>query len=123
VPTPPYLAGHIYWVENLPPLDGTKPGRHPAILYDLIDDLECLVIGITTTVCDEHIDFDQVEMPNLLDDPGATTGLSERCVALPRWFVPVFRSQLVDHAGWLPKVTMIQLFDAVMERIDDSYQV
>ena len=110
-------VGQIYWVHDFPPLDGVEPSRRPAIVIDLVDGDPIVVIGVTT----ERTDPDRIDLPNLRDEPGATTGLPDRCSAIPRWIINLDRNRIHMHeyAGYLPQVTLTMLSDAVDEILSE----
>lgn len=110
-------AGEIFWVDALPPLDGQKPERHPAVVIEIIDSIEVLVVGVST----DRSDPDRVDIPNCTDEPGAETTLDEKCCALPRWTVSIDPARLKKHewCGTLPEITLARLDHAVERALDE----
>jgi mRNA-degrading endonuclease toxin of MazEF toxin-antitoxin module len=115
------VPGQVFWLDDCPPLDGQDVKRRPVVIIDDTDELRAgadpvIVVAITSTDCQ---DADRVDLPNTAEEPGSTTGLPEPCCALPRWILQVERARLSDYAGYLPKVTLERLLDAVERRMDE----
>jgi mRNA-degrading endonuclease toxin of MazEF toxin-antitoxin module len=110
-------VGEIYWVDDLPPLDGTEPSRRPAIVIDIISGEPLVVIGVTT----DRSDPTRIDLPNLRDEPGCCTKLPERCCAIPRWVISIDPDRLrpENYIGYLPQVTLEALARAVDEFLSD----
>src|SRR5258708_3406426 len=96
--------GYIFWVNGFPPLDGSDPTRRPCIVIDFVDDDPVVVVGVTTDLTDPE----RIDLPNLQDEPGASTGLPLRCCAIPRWIIQLERTRLFreEWIGCLPQVTL-----------------
>ncbi len=114
-------SGQIYWVDNVPPLDGSTPGRHPVVIVDDDNLLSAgadpvVVLGVTTSLCD---DADKLRLPNQEDDPGCSIDLPRSCVALPRWYLLVERHSLDEYVGKIGAVLVTTLKEAVEERLNE----
>lgn len=109
-------SGDVYWLDDCPPLDGGQPRRAPVIIIDAEDPVEVFVLGVTT----DRTDPDRIDLPNRRDEPEASSGLSEPCCTIPRWIICVQRSRFTteNYLGWLPRVTLDQIEQA-LERLTD----
>lgn len=110
----PVEIGDVFELDDCPTLGGGEARRRPVIVIDAeATDEPVMVVGVTTDLSDPT----RVELPNTQDEPGAATGLSQRCGAIPRWLILVDWSKLrpENRIGSLPKVTLELLVRALEE--------
>lgn len=109
--------GEIYWVDDLPPLDGQEAGRHPVII---IDDLSALqigedpvqIVGVTTS------DSGARESIELGYGTGSPTGLRQPSRAIPAWHLLMYREHLGELIGRVPLVKLEQIRSAIESLYD-----
>lgn len=117
--------GGIYRLRDCPPLDGDECSDRPVVILTPQSEIDSgenplIAVGITTFPPDDH---DAVWLPNEADcGVRVMTGLSERSWALPRWMIWLYRSALTKPEGYVPKVLVVELGEAVEERLEaDDY--
>jgi mRNA-degrading endonuclease toxin of MazEF toxin-antitoxin module len=117
---PKIEPGQIYWLNDCPPLDGTRRERRPVIVVFVDDDdgnaMDRVIIVPTTT--HPTRDPDRIVIAGLDQNPDSPTGLPKTCIALPRWFFPVERDHLWELMGRLPAPLLQRLEEAVEARLD-----
>ena len=109
--------GDIYWIDDLPPLEGGAPTRRPVVVVEQWEDEIVVAVGVTT----ELLAPDRIELPNRVTEPGTTTNLPRPCAVIPRWIVRISASRFMpeSYCGYLPRVTLEQVLAAVENVLSD----
>jgi hypothetical protein len=114
--------GLIVWLEDCPNLDNStgKQKKRPILVVEPNADPQ----GESIVVCCSETagpgEPDSVELPNLSDDPRASTGLPSPCCAIPRWFLPIPNTALAtcEYGGTLGGRKLKQVLMAYIARRD-----
>ncbi len=118
---PVHRQGDIYWLDDCPPLHGDTAKRRPVvvisteILQSKTGD-QLIVVACTSTVYSD--DVEAIELPNRSQNLGASTGLSKRTWAIPRWRFSVALDRHRIRAGYVSG----KLLNRIVQRYDFHVQ-
>lgn len=99
---PAIRQGGVYFVTDVPPLDGDREKDRWVVVVDDNESLKAGADPVVVVCCSASVteaESDRVALPNKADTPNCKTGLPRPCWAVPRWRVPIARPRLNDRRG------------------------
>ncbi|MCC6969258.1 MAG: type II toxin-antitoxin system PemK/MazF family toxin [Phycisphaerales bacterium] len=111
--------GQVYWVDDVPPLDGERMKRRPVVVLSPPQitsgpDEKLIVVAITTKPGRRSA----IAIPSKATHERSTSGLTKPAWAVPAWFLSVDRSRLVDLAGFVSGTTLSSIMEATLAAMD-----